>query len=484
MSGSRACASFALAVLLTACGGATDTGEPRGQVVLYVTTDAPLPLGPGETADATQPPALFDRLRIDIYRPGEGEPCSDCSRDFELDRVRVQRGEASIGVVPAPFATGYVARARLFRFVTLEEGEPQALSAMDTYAALPTISEDGIVRATITLRVEDLGKTLGSLANPLQAEPGKPDANQVGQWVSAQRRACPGAAREGEVCVPGGAFWMGHPYAGLHAIGAEADVSRLVTLSPFHVDTHEVTVAEYRASGLAISTDERQDPLPGTADDPAGNPFDPQYLCTYSTQPLPGVASRESLPVTCISWSAASAYCGAQGKRLPSEAEYEYLASGLQSALFVWGSEEIGCVGSDKCAACADSVWGRAGFDQAIFGANLQCRDPGDYGGPLPVGSGRLDRLALEGGEVVDLMGNAAEWTRDSWNRISEPCWAGRALLHDPSCQTPSPADSDEEEDLHTVKGQSWGGRPYPAANRRTTVGRNAYLGFRCVRGN
>jgi formylglycine-generating enzyme required for sulfatase activity len=482
MNVGRVCTTLAAGMLLLACGSATREGEPRGQIKLYVTTDAPLPLGPGELASATRPPPLFDRLRIDVFRPGADEPCSDCSRDFELDRVRVESGEASIGIVPAPFATGYVARARLFRFVTLEEGEPQPLSTIDTYAAIPAVAEDGIVNATITLRVDDLGKTRGSLADPIPATPGKPE--RVEEWPRAQRSGCVGEAMPGEVCVPGGAFWMGHPHAGLHAIGAEANVSRLITLSPFYVDAHEVTVAELRASGLAISTDERQDPLPGTAEDPAGNPFDPQYLCTYSEEPLAGAASRESLPVTCVSWSAASAYCGAQGKRLPSEAQYEYLASALRSELFVWGSADVGCVGSDRCDACADTVWGRGGFDQTIYGANWQCRASGDYGGPLPPGSGRLDRLTLDGGEVVDLMGNVAEWTRDSWNRISEGCWAGRTLLEDPSCETPSAVDMSEEGDLHTVKGQSWGGRPYPAANRRASAVGSSYLGFRCVRGN
>jgi formylglycine-generating enzyme len=469
-------------VLLGACGGSTHGGEPRGQVVLYVTTDAPLPVAPGEVPDATQPPALFDRLRIDVFPPGASEPCTDCSRDFELDRVQVQRGEASIGIVPAAYVAGYVARARLFRLITLTEGEPPALSTIDTYAELPTISENGIVSATITLRVDDVGKTLGSLSEPIASGLGKPDFSRVGQWPKAQRTKCTSEARPGEVCAPGGAFWMGHPRAGVHAPGAEANVSRLVTLSPFFVDTHEVTVAEYRASGLAISTAERQDPLPGTSGDPSALPFDAEYFCTYSSEPLAGEASREAQPVNCVSWSAASAYCGAQGKRLPSEAEYEYLAGELRSELFVWGSKAVGCVGSERCESCADSVWGRGGFEQDAFGTNAQCRASGDYGGPLPGNSGRLDRLALDGGEVLDLMGNMSEWTRDTWNRIDEPCWADFAMLDNPSCQTPSPADG-SDGDLHTFKGQAWRSLPFPAASRGRVAGRGSWLGFRCVRG-
>jgi formylglycine-generating enzyme required for sulfatase activity len=197
---------------------------------------------------------------------------------------------------------------------------------------------------------------------------------------------------------------------------------------------------------------------------------------------LTGSASRESLPVTCISWSAASAYCGASGKRLPSEAEYEYLAGALRSDLFVWGTTNIGCAGATLCEHCADSVWGR-NYDPGSFDVNSQCRPRGEYGGPLPAGNGRLDRLPLDGGEVLDLMGNVSEWTRDSWNRISEPCWVDRALLDDPSCQTPSTVDVDEDDERYTVKGSSWFNLPSPAANRLGASGLSVGIGFRCVRG-
>lgn len=476
----RAWGSGFAGLLLLACGGSAREGAPTGQILLYVTTDAPLPVPPGEITDPGAAPALFDRLRIDLFEPGAGEPCADCSRDFELDRVRVRNGDASIGVVPPPGVTGYVARARLFRFVTLEGGEPQALSTIDTYAALPAVQKSGIVEATIALRVDDVGKTLGSLSAPNAVTLGKADFSRIGEWPEAQRTPCTGSAPSGEACVPGGAYWMGNPHSGLHEPGTDSNIPRLVVLSPFFVDTHEVTVAEYRASNLAISTDERQDPLVA-----ADDPFDPEYFCTYSSEPLTEGASRETLPVNCISWSAASAYCGAQGKRLPSEAEYEYLASGLRSDLFVWGTKQATCAGTEWCESCNDTVWGRGGFDPGDLGANSLCRVGDDLGGVLPPGSGALDRLNLGDVQVVDLMGNLAEWTRDTWNRISEPCWAEHALLENPSCSSPSTLDlADEGQVLHTLKGQSWNGVPFPAAQRRPAQNPSPERGFRCVRGN
>jgi formylglycine-generating enzyme len=462
-------ASSGLALLATACSSDSSV-IPRGQIVLYVTTDAPLPTEPGEAGELDAPPALFDRLLLDVFTPGSSEPCAACSHDFELDQVRVRLGEASVGIVPAPGASGYVARARLFRAITSKGREPPPLSTIDVYAALPSVKEDGIVEATIVLRVEDVGHTLGSLSSPIEALPGAPDPSQI-SWPRAERKPCSGAPGSDEACVPGGAFWMGHPYAGYHESGAEADQARLVVLSPFYVDRHEVTVAEYRASALATLVDGSSvDPELGHADSPPGaaalTPYDDQFYCTYSDAPL----GREDLPLNCISWTAANIYCAAQGKRLPSEAEYEYMASGLRSDLFVWGSEaDVGCT---------DIVHGRA----RPFGGNEQCLPTTELGGPLPAGNGARDRLALEQGEVLDLMGNVSEWTRDYWNRISEPCWAGRSLLENPECTVQGTLDVAEEGDLRTVKGQPWAGSPFPAATRRGAGLPHANRGFRCVR--
>jgi formylglycine-generating enzyme required for sulfatase activity len=455
------------------CGNEAEQLPPVGQILLYVTTDAPLPSAPGAPADANAPPALFDRLLLEVHAPGESERCRGCFREIELYRERISDGKGvSMGIVPTPGEAGYVARARLFRAITKQDNQPPELSTIDVFAALPVVNGEGVVNATIELRVDDLGQA----REPIAALPGKPDSSKLAVWSPARRVSCSGAVAPSEACVPGGAFWMGHPSSGLHGPGGDATVSRLVVLRPFFVDLHEVTVAEYRSSRLArIENGTSVDPLAGPSDASATEltPLDEQFYCTYSDAPLNGEHSRESLPVNCISWSAASAYCAAQGKSLPSEAEWEYLASGLRSNLFVWGSDV-------DSLSCSDGTWERAGA-YVLLGGHGACFE-GERGGPLPPGSGKLDRLILGDREVVDLMANVNEWTRDLWNRDTEPCWSGRALLDNPECTAPSTVDPGEPDPLHTVKGSSWIGAVLPAASRRGAGGALPSRGFRCVR--
>ncbi|MFO0646793.1 MAG: formylglycine-generating enzyme family protein [Polyangiales bacterium] len=53
---------------------------------------------------------------------------------------------------------------------------------------------------------------------------------------------------------------------------------------------------------------------------------DADYLAHWRADTELGPDARPSQPVTRVSWFAARAYCRAQGRRLPTEAEWEYVA--------------------------------------------------------------------------------------------------------------------------------------------------------------
>jgi formylglycine-generating enzyme required for sulfatase activity len=453
---------------LLACGDQTpQTLPPAGQVLVHVTTDAPLPPAFGTELAATDPPPLFDRLRIEFFLPGQTTACGGCTGEFALDRDLVKAGIASLGLVPPTQAAGYTARVTLFRSIAVQSDSPIEHAAVTSIVAIPPVQTEGIVDVGVTLRVDDVGSVQGSFTRPLPPTLGIPDYTIVGTWPGAQRRPCVTRPKAGEVCIPGGAFWMGDPTQGASTPQYDVSIPRLVVLSPFFLQSTEVTVATFRASKLADV-----DPTSGESTDPAETVNDGtldvlERQCTYTSTPnvkgaLPPDAgadagdppdgsilyrNTDALPVSCVTWVKATQYCNALGDDLPTEAQLEYVAGGLASQRHPWGTDD---------PQCGDAVFGR---DQT---PDAPCRPPGTLGAPLPPGSGSRDRLSISGGIVVDLVGNVGEWVRDQWNRTSEKCWAQSSLLHDPVCETPTVLDALPVIDSGVSSGDAGDGGPAP----------------------
>ena len=208
------------------------------------------------------------------------------------------------------------------------------------------------------------------------------------------------------VLIPTGAFYMGSA----HGLTDEAPIHP-VAVSAFYIDRHEVSRVAYH-----------------------------QYLRSQN------LANESTLtdpdhPVTLITWNDARDYCRWLGKRLPTEAEWEFAARGTAGRPYPWGKKQ------------PTSTLARFG---------------GQFKEPLAVGT--LPQGATPEG-LLHMAGNVAEWVQDWWGPYQE----GKA-------QNPTgPA----EGDYKVVRGGSW----EPAADLRPTARGyhspdrgSAYIGFRCAR--
>lgn len=109
--------------------------------------------------------------------------------------------------------------------------------------------------------------------------------------------------------IPGGAYAPFYPTRG----------EALQTVKPFLLDTVPVSNAEFLAFVQAEPRWRRSQVSSLFADD--------AYLSHWEGDLALGAAVDREQPVTFVPWFVASAYCQSVGKRLPSEAEWEFAAS-------------------------------------------------------------------------------------------------------------------------------------------------------------
>ncbi len=212
------------------------------------------------------------------------------------------------------------------------------------------------------------------------------------------------------VLLPGGRFLMGTDDRLGYPADGEGPV-RAVTLSPFWIDVAAVTNRQFAAFVDAtghVTEAERYgcsfvfggllpDDFPETRAIAAA-PWWREVLGAdwrHPDGPQSDLAGREDHPVVHTSWPDAVSYCAWAGKRLPTEAEWEYAArGGLEQQRYPWG-DELTPGGEHRC-----NIW------QGTFPSKNTLDD--GYYGTAPVRSYAPNAYGL-----YNVVGNVWEWCSD-----------------------------------------------------------------------
>jgi formylglycine-generating enzyme required for sulfatase activity len=306
----------------------------------------------------------------------------------------------------------------------------------------------------------------------------------------------------GMVWITGGTFLMG---TNDKESFPNERPAHLVTLEGFWIDKHDVTNAEFtkfvEATGY-LTTAERtvdweelkKELPPGTPkpDDSALAPGSLVFTPTASSVPLndlsawwrwvkganwrhpegpqSSIQGRENHPVVQVSWYDATAYAQWAGKRLPTEAEWEFAArGGVESKRYVWGNDFM------PDGRYMANTW------QGVF----PVRDTGEDGfvGTSPAGS-----FPANGYGLYDMAGNVWQWCSD-WYRVDAHIEAtSKNVCRDPGGPAESYDPADPYSPKRVVKGGSFLCNPSYCESYRPTARRgtppdtgSCHTGFRCV---
>jgi len=235
-----------------------------------------------------------------------------------------------------------------------------------------------------------------------------------------------------QIFVPSSTFLMGAGESDPMA-GEGETPAHLVSLDSFWIDETEVSNRQY-----AICVDNEICAPPNIIDN--------------------DIYNGEDYPVVGVDWLDAQDYCNWVGGNLPTEAEWEYAAKGIEGLIYPWGNEYDGNHLNGCDVNCIES-WSEPGIDDG-------------YRNSAPVGTFPAGASWVG---VLDMAGNVWEWVED---------WCGE---YDDGFQDNPTGPEDGR--CKIIRGGAWAS---PPAGLRTTYRiintseispdiRHPNIGFRCV---
>lgn len=208
----------------------------------------------------------------------------------------------------------------------------------------------------------------------------------VVEWTEAgkqlaQERVAKWKTKEEMVLIPAGEFAMGSDKKRDRLAYRSEIPQRAVYLDPFLIGKYEVTALEYLK--FVLATDRL-----------------PQLDWRYD-----GGNFQETMahhPIMHVSWYDAEAYCKWAGKRLPTEAEWEKAARGVDGRLFPWGNEYAGPT--------------RANFGRTGLSGPVRDRPERLLLYPPIISVDRYENAVSPYG-LYQTIGNVAEWVSDWYDQ-------------------------------------------------------------------
>ncbi|MBI5514270.1 MAG: SUMF1/EgtB/PvdO family nonheme iron enzyme [Deltaproteobacteria bacterium] len=255
---------------------------------------------------------------------------------------------------------------------------------------------------------------------------------------------------------PAGGFLLGTDIGAANAGEYDGHPRVRVRLSPYCLDTHEVTVARFRgfwSAGHPAPTAGIRYPngaviaWSGAVSEPVARSAD--SICNWTAT----AGDREDHPINCVDWWTAQGFCAAGGGRLPTEAEWEFAARGSDERSFPWGQEAPGTQ--------------RVCWNRRISGTCLSGLFPPTLNG------------------VYDLAGNVWEWVADGW--LDRQSAYQAFVVPAGAAPTLDPVIYSDDFQARVLRGGGWYNSAAAGLRAAARFGRapssgNFVVGLRCAR--